>query len=136
MLPVQSKMARAATGLGIRELAAASGVSADTISRLERGETLQPRTVAAIRNALEAAGVEFLTGGGVRLNRPAYNPDDIRKTLTAYKSAQGRNAGALRILMGIMADESHGGLPNDLVQEVRETLPFEPAPGWPGRTAS
>jgi transcriptional regulator with XRE-family HTH domain len=72
MLPVQSKMARAATGLGIRELAAAAGVSADTISRLERGETLHPRTLSAIRAALEAAGVEFIEqnggGPGVRLS--------------------------------------------------------------------
>ena len=59
MLPVQSKMARAATGLGIRELAVAANVSADTISRFERGETLHPRTLAAIRTALEATGVEF-----------------------------------------------------------------------------
>ena len=72
MLPVQSKMARAATGFGIRELAKAAGVSADTISRLERGETLHPRTLATIRAALEAAGVEFTNGDapGVRL-RPS-----------------------------------------------------------------
>ncbi len=74
MLPVQSKMGRAATGLGIRELATAAGVSPDTISRLERGETLAPRTLAAIRAALEAAGVEFIEenggGPGVRLMGP------------------------------------------------------------------
>ncbi len=71
MLPVQSKMARAATGLGIRELASAAGVSPDTISRLERGETLAPRTLAAIRTALEAAGVTFTDGDapGVKLKR-------------------------------------------------------------------
>ncbi len=71
MLPVQSKMARAATGLGIRELASAAGVSPDTISRLERGETLAPRTLAAIRTALEAAGVTFTNGDepGVKLKR-------------------------------------------------------------------
>jgi transcriptional regulator with XRE-family HTH domain len=78
ILPVQSKMARAATGLGIRELASASGVSADTISRLERGETLHPRTIAAIRTALEAAGVEFIEqnggGPGVRLRDPKTSP--------------------------------------------------------------
>ena len=62
MIAVQSKMARAATGLGIRDLASAAGVSPDTISRLERGETLAPRTLAAIRTALEAAGVEFTNG--------------------------------------------------------------------------
>ncbi len=46
-------------------------VSPTTITRLERGEELYPRTLAAIRAALEAAGVEFIEenggGPGVRL---------------------------------------------------------------------
>lgn len=69
MLPVQSRMARAAVGWGVRDLASAAKVSPDTIARLERGETLYPRTVDAIRAALEAAGVEFTNGEqpGVRL---------------------------------------------------------------------
>lgn len=68
MNAVQSKMARAALGWGVRDLAQASAVSADTVSRLERGEELMPRTVQAIRTALEAAGVEFINderGDGV-----------------------------------------------------------------------
>ncbi len=73
MLGVQCKMARAATGLGVRELADASKVSADTIVRLEKGEVLRPRTVDAIRAALETAGVEFVDenggGAGVRLRK-------------------------------------------------------------------
>ena len=62
-------MARAATGLGVRELAEASRVSADTIVRFEKGELLRPRTVDAVRTALESAGVEFTDGDapGVRL---------------------------------------------------------------------
>lgn len=71
MNAAQSRMARAATGLGVRELAKAAGVSPDTVARLERGEDLRPATVAAIRAALEAAGVEFIEenggGPGVRL---------------------------------------------------------------------
>ena len=64
-------MARAATGLGIRELATAAQVSADTVVRLERGEVLKPRTVEAIRAALEAAGVVFTNGDepGVKLRK-------------------------------------------------------------------
>ena len=64
---IQSKMARAATGLGIRDLAKRAGVSPDTIARLERGEELKSSTAEAIRTALEAAGVEFIAenGGGV-----------------------------------------------------------------------
>ena len=73
LLPVQSKMARVAVGWGVRELAGAAHVSPDTIARLERGETLQPRTLTAIRTALEAVGVEFIEenggGPGVRLRR-------------------------------------------------------------------
>ncbi|WP_455183044.1 helix-turn-helix domain-containing protein [Azospirillum palustre] len=61
---VQSKMARAAVGWGVRDLAKEAGVSVDTVSRLERGEDLQPRTLAAIQAALEAAGVEFIPENG------------------------------------------------------------------------
>lgn len=64
-------MARAALLLGVRDLARAARVSPDTVARLERGEVLQARTLAAIRTALEAAGVEFIAenggGAGVRL---------------------------------------------------------------------
>jgi transcriptional regulator with XRE-family HTH domain len=70
MLAVQCKMARAALGLGGRELAALAGVSPDTVHRLERGDELLPRTVATIRAALEAAGAEFLPGGAVRIRGP------------------------------------------------------------------
>ncbi|MFN4158612.1 MAG: helix-turn-helix domain-containing protein [Gemmobacter sp.] len=57
-------MARAATGLGVRDLAVAASVSPNTIARLERGETIRPATIAAIRAALEAAGVVFLAENG------------------------------------------------------------------------
>ena len=66
-------MARAATGLGLRELAAVAGVSLQTVTRLEAGETLRPATLAAIRIALETAGIEFVEenggGPGVRLRK-------------------------------------------------------------------
>ena len=72
-LPVQCRMARVALGLGIRELAAAAKVSADTIARFERGEDLKERTIEALQRALEAAGVEFTNGDqpGVRLTKAA-----------------------------------------------------------------
>ena len=73
MIPVQCKMARVAVGLGVRELAEVSQVSTDTIVRFERGEQVRPRTVDALRRALEAAGVEFIAenggGAGVRLRK-------------------------------------------------------------------
>jgi transcriptional regulator with XRE-family HTH domain len=67
----QCKMARTATGLGVRELATAAGVSPNTVARLERGEELKPATVETIRAALIAHGATFLdddgqSGPGVR----------------------------------------------------------------------
>ncbi|WP_394094420.1 helix-turn-helix domain-containing protein [Xanthobacter versatilis] len=69
-------MARTALDLGVRDLAELAGVSPDTIARLERGEGLREKTVAAIRAALESAGIIFLAEGealdggpGVRLVR-------------------------------------------------------------------
>lgn len=66
-------MARVAVGWGVRELAEKSGVSTNTIARLERGEELKASTIEAIRSALEAAGVEFIPenggGAGVRLRK-------------------------------------------------------------------
>jgi len=66
-------MARAALGLGVRDLAALSNVAQGTISRLESGELLKPATIASIRTALESAGVEFIAknggGAGVRLRK-------------------------------------------------------------------
>jgi transcriptional regulator with XRE-family HTH domain len=71
LLPVQCRMARAALGLGVRELAEAAKVSVDTVARFERGDELKERTVDALQRTLEAAGVEFTNGDrpGVRLYR-------------------------------------------------------------------
>jgi transcriptional regulator with XRE-family HTH domain len=73
MNAAQCRMARAALQLGIRELAERSRVAASTISRFEAGEELKPRTLDAIRQALEEAGVEFIPenggGPGVRLRK-------------------------------------------------------------------
>lgn len=67
MNATQCRMARAATGLGVRDLAKLASVSPDTVARLERGDTIRKNTVQTIRTALEQAGVEFIAenGGGV-----------------------------------------------------------------------
>jgi transcriptional regulator with XRE-family HTH domain len=66
-------MARAALGLGVRDVAALAGVSPDTVARLERGDALKELTIATIQAALEAAGVIFVPenddGPGVRLRK-------------------------------------------------------------------
>ncbi len=69
----QCRMARAALSLSVRDLASLAKVSTNTLTRFERGEALYPRTIEAIRAALEAAGVEFIPenggGAGVRLRK-------------------------------------------------------------------
>lgn len=68
-------MARVATGLGVRDLAAIADVSPNTIARMERGEALRNSTIETLRNALEQAGVTFLDddghGAGVRFKGAA-----------------------------------------------------------------
>lgn len=77
ILSFQSRMARAALGMGVRDLASAAKVSIDTVVRFERGDELKERTIDAIRNALEAAGIEFIEdnggGPGVRLRKRMSN---------------------------------------------------------------
>ena len=69
----QARMARAALKLSVRGLAAAARVSPNTVTRVEAGLPVNNSTVAAIRSALEAAGVIFVAengeGPGVRLRK-------------------------------------------------------------------
>jgi transcriptional regulator with XRE-family HTH domain len=94
---LQCRMARAACGLGVRQLADRAGVSPDTVARLEREETLKPSTTEAIRTALEAEGLEFIDadesfgGEGVRFayaytqkSRP--NPEEELERLSVIVS--------------------------------------------------
>jgi len=71
----QSRMARAALGWGVRDIAGRAKVSPDTIARLERGEELKERTVEAVQAAYEQAGIQFIPenggGAGVRLAKPS-----------------------------------------------------------------
>lgn len=75
LTPVQLRAARAMAGLSQRELAAASGVGAQTIKNIEGGGQ-DPRlsTAMALRRTLEALGIVFMDAGehkdggpGVRL---------------------------------------------------------------------
>ena len=81
LIAVQCRMARAAVGWGVRDLARAAKVSVDTVARFERGEPLKERTVEAIQRALEAAGVEFTNGDqpGVRLKADWANAIPARR---------------------------------------------------------
>jgi transcriptional regulator with XRE-family HTH domain len=73
MKPVQLKMARAAAGWGVRELAKKAGVTANTVTRIENGADAKQSTIDRLQHALEAAGIEFIQenggGPGVRLRK-------------------------------------------------------------------
>ena len=69
MKAIQVRMARAAAGWSVRELAQRAGVTANTVSRIENGADAKQSTINALQRALELAGLEFTNGDqpGVRL---------------------------------------------------------------------
>lgn len=72
---LQVRMARAALGWGVRELAEKAGLAPNTVSRFENGAGARVDTLAHIQEALEKEGIIFvpadaLGGPGVRLARP------------------------------------------------------------------
>ena len=73
MRSIQLKMARAAVGWGVRELAKKAGVTANTVTRIENGADAKQSTIERLQHALEVAGVEFIDenggGPGVRLRK-------------------------------------------------------------------
>lgn len=74
---MQSKMARAAVGWGMRDLARIANVSMDTVIRFERGEAMKQATIERLRITLAKAGIEFDDGDapGVRLRRQCETAD-------------------------------------------------------------
>jgi transcriptional regulator with XRE-family HTH domain len=73
MKAIQLKMARAAVGWGVRELAEKAGVTANTVTRIENGADAKQSTMDRLQEALEIAGIEFIDenggGPGVRLRK-------------------------------------------------------------------
>lgn len=67
--PHQVRAGRVLAGLGLRDLAARTGLAFSTIQAIETGSTRRPRaaTLEAVRAVLVAAGVEFDGAGWVRL---------------------------------------------------------------------
>ena len=55
----QSKMARAALGWSLDELARAAGIAPRTVAKFETGGNVMPETVEAMRKAFVAQGVDF-----------------------------------------------------------------------------
>ena len=98
MRAIQLKMARAAIGWGVRELAEKAGVTANTVTRIENGADAKQSTIDALQRALEAAGIEFTNGDqpGVRLTkavaaRPA-EPGSAQRRRVAAKVVRGKSA--------------------------------------------
>ncbi len=78
----QARMARAALGIGVREVAKLSGLSGNTDARFGNKGDAMLSTVQKITDALEKKGIKFLSetetdGPGVRLHKskPSTNGD-------------------------------------------------------------
>ncbi len=75
MTPIQLKMARAASKLSVRELAARAGVTANTVTRIENGADAKQSTLDALQRVLEewviflSEGETTSGGPGVRLRK-------------------------------------------------------------------
>ena len=74
LTPVQVRMARAALGWGVRDLASKAGLAPNTVSRFENGHGARVDTLVAIERAFASEGIIFLqedaAGGlGVRVAR-------------------------------------------------------------------
>jgi transcriptional regulator with XRE-family HTH domain len=63
MNATQCRMARAALGWTLDDLARCSSVNRRSILNFENGGTVQPASVEKMRAALVAAGAEFINGG-------------------------------------------------------------------------
>ena len=100
MKAIQLRMARAAIGWGVRELAEKAGVTANTVTRIENGADAKQSTIDALQRALEAAGIEFTNGDqpGVRLTRAAAarsaEPGNAQSRRVAAKVVRGKTAKA------------------------------------------
>ena len=100
MKAIQLRMARAAVGWGVRELAKKAGVTANTVTRIENGADAKQSTMDRLQQALEAAGVEFTNGDqpGVRFRRVAaahsVEPADELKAGVAARAVRGKTAKA------------------------------------------
>lgn len=64
MRPMQLRLARTALEMGVRELAEATGITANTISRIENGADAKQSTIDKLRQVLESRGIVFHEGHG------------------------------------------------------------------------
>jgi transcriptional regulator with XRE-family HTH domain len=67
----QCRMARAALGMTLRELATAADISVNTLSRIEGDGNVTSRTLTKVQDILAASGVVFRRDGSVVVAQPA-----------------------------------------------------------------
>lgn len=137
MTPSQCRAARALVAMSQDRLAEASGVAKRTIASFEKqGRQPYDRTIAALRAALEAEGVEFIPenggGAGVRLTDSVIFSHEDRNVI------QRKRRGKEPVYwVEILQEENHIALPNLC---SRETTDFHEAREWaingtwPGKT--
>jgi DNA-binding XRE family transcriptional regulator len=65
--PIACRQARATLGWSRRSLGSAANLSCETIRLFENGRLLHPNHLSALRQSLEAAGLEFIEDGGGRI---------------------------------------------------------------------
>ena len=91
MSPAQCKAARYLLGWSARQLAAAAEVSHATLLAFEGSKKdTNPRTVRAIREALESAGADFVGKG----SRPQAEATEVRLADGSAVRLRARRAGA------------------------------------------
>lgn len=123
--PKQLRGGRVLSGLGVRELAQASGLSPTSISQIETGRTKTPHpaTLDSLRAALEESGIEFGSNGWIRHvddhqgepgDRPTLLPDERVRVLRLLRQV-------MRILKehqdGTEAKNHEGGLASELADD-------------------
>ena len=64
---MQVRLGRTALRLSVRDLAAKTGLTANTINRFENGADAKGSTILKLQSYLEETGIEFIpeNGGGV-----------------------------------------------------------------------
>ncbi len=113
MTPAQVRMARAAVNWSLDQLAQAAGVHRNTIHNFETGRySGSPEKLRAVRQALQAAGVEFIgeaESAGVRLRSTPLGAGNV---------ALGAGVAALGVA-GAVAATGHSVLVVNSVPEIR-----------------
>lgn len=60
ILPLQSKLARTALGLGVREVGFLADLNSETVNRLEKDDSVKPVTIARVAAVYRFVGIIFI----------------------------------------------------------------------------